>query len=70
MKLTDAPHLGETDPSIGDVHDIVLKQAIRRGPSHAPVLPSRNLRERREVYTALSEFESDSMDDEESPPLL
>ena len=50
------------------MHDIVLKQAIRKGPPHAPVLPSRNLRESRETYTAL--FESNSTDDEESPPFL
>ena len=51
VKLLDAPRWGETDPSIGSVRDIVLKQVIRRGPSDAPILPDRNLGEGRETYT-------------------
>ena len=70
VKLTDAPRLGDTDSPIEDVRDIVPKQVIRKGPSHASVLPCRSLRENREMCTALSEFESNSMDDEESPPFL
>ena len=65
MKLTDVPHLEEIDPSIEDVHDI-----FRREPSYTPVLPCWNLGESRETDAALSEFEYDSMDDEENPPFF
>ena len=58
MNLTEAPHLRETDPSIWDVHDIGPRQAIRKGPSHAPGLSSQNRRKSQETHTALSEFES------------